>query len=310
MTTHQRWLAINEEVCRIEELIGIEHRWTPESLEYRQALTLVQERKYRRALDNLERLIVQRLFELTKLGMSGVGMPISCIHHCSLLTVTGYKQREKIGKALKSRAVAIQRARKEYNECAGKLDPPRPKLSWTEVIEAASLAEFDLLRDTRQDIRQLPWAQPARREAMNLHFKIKGANDEILRLNVEIHRLLSFMFDDHADHYHAIAAQIIINPPLARELQVRWEYRQQINATIVSRLVDTSCLDDFSGQLLPGLREGRDPSLSTNVSFPWWVDELVLGRGSAAQGEDHDADVDGAALEVGHLTDFISNLTL
>lgn len=31
------------------------------------------ERKYRRAIDNLERLVVQRLFEMTKLGMNGVG---------------------------------------------------------------------------------------------------------------------------------------------------------------------------------------------------------------------------------------------
>jgi len=101
----------------------------PESPEYKAALCLLHEQKYRRALDNLERLVVQRFFELMKLGMSGVG----------------YKQREKIGKALKSRAVAIQRTHEEYNDCAEKLNPPRPKLSWTEVVEAASLAEFDLL---------------------------------------------------------------------------------------------------------------------------------------------------------------------
>jgi hypothetical protein len=76
MTSHQRWLAVNEEVCRIEEIIGIERRWTPGSPEYQAALTLVHERKYRRALDKLERLVVQRLFELTKLGMSGVGLSI------------------------------------------------------------------------------------------------------------------------------------------------------------------------------------------------------------------------------------------
>ena len=73
MTTHKRYLAINEEVCRIEEILGIEQRWTAESPQYMAALTVLHERKYRRALDNLERLVVQRLFELTKLGMSGVG---------------------------------------------------------------------------------------------------------------------------------------------------------------------------------------------------------------------------------------------
>src|ERR1700690_2808741 len=112
--------------------------------------------------------------------------------------------------------MAIQHARQEYNDCAEKLNPPWPKLSWTDIVESASLAEFDLLRDARQDIRHLPWAQPARREATNLYFKIEGAKAEITRLNVEIRRLLSFMLDDHADYYHAIASQLLINQPLAR----------------------------------------------------------------------------------------------
>lgn len=34
---------------------------------------MMNERQYRRALDSLELLVVQRLFELTKLGMSGTG---------------------------------------------------------------------------------------------------------------------------------------------------------------------------------------------------------------------------------------------
>jgi len=33
------------------------------------------------------------------------------------------------------------------------------------------LADFDLLRDARQDISQRPWATPAGRLAMDLYFK-------------------------------------------------------------------------------------------------------------------------------------------
>jgi hypothetical protein len=40
--------------------------------EYNDALVLLKERKYRRALDELERLVVQRLLEMTKLGMNGI----------------------------------------------------------------------------------------------------------------------------------------------------------------------------------------------------------------------------------------------
>jgi hypothetical protein len=73
-TTLQRWLAKNEEVLRYEEMHNIEVRWAPTMQEYEDGLVLVRERKYRRALDDLERLVVQRLFEMTKLGMSGVGV--------------------------------------------------------------------------------------------------------------------------------------------------------------------------------------------------------------------------------------------
>lgn len=72
-TTFERWLAKKEEVLRYEEEHDIITRWAPTSQEYLDALVVVRERKYRRAIDNLERLVVQRLFEMTKLGQSGVG---------------------------------------------------------------------------------------------------------------------------------------------------------------------------------------------------------------------------------------------
>lgn len=73
-TTFERWKAKNDEVLRYEEDHDIPLRWAPTSQEYVDALTIVHERKYRRAIDDLERLVVQRLFEMTKLGMNGVGM--------------------------------------------------------------------------------------------------------------------------------------------------------------------------------------------------------------------------------------------
>jgi len=80
-TTFQRWLAKNEEVLRYEEMHNIEIRWAPTMQEYEDGLVLVRERKYRRALDDLERLVVQRLFEMTKLGMSGVGVSVFLCHN-------------------------------------------------------------------------------------------------------------------------------------------------------------------------------------------------------------------------------------
>ena len=73
-TTFQCWLAKNEEVLCYEEMHNIKIRWVPTMQEYEDGLVLVRECKYCQALDDLERLVIQRLFEMTKLGMSGIGM--------------------------------------------------------------------------------------------------------------------------------------------------------------------------------------------------------------------------------------------
>ena len=101
--------------------------------------------------------------------------------------------------------------------------PPRALLSWESVIAAVNLADFDLLQSTRQDIRKLEWAQPANREGMVMYFKMKCAKEEISRLNVEIWRLLpvTFLYDNHVDHYRAVSTNIITDPTLTFEVSTR-----------------------------------------------------------------------------------------
>ena len=70
-------------------------------------------------------------------------------------------------------------------------------------MNAVSVANFDLLHDTRQDIRTLDWAQIANCEGTVMYFGLKHAKEEICCLNVEIRRLLTFLYDDYIDHYRA-----------------------------------------------------------------------------------------------------------
>lgn len=142
-------------------------------------------------------------------------------------------------------------------------------------MNAVTVADFDLLRDTRQDIRTLEWAQPANREGMVMYFGIKRAKEEILRLNVEIRRLLTFLYDDYADHFRAVTKHIIINPPLASEISSQWSYRERIHEAIVNRLIQTSRLAGFTGNLFYGQRVGRDPALNEDISPPSWVTHLL-----------------------------------
>lgn len=180
--------------------------------------------------------------------------------------------REKIAKALKARSKAIKNALDNYNTCAAKLNPPRPPLTWTKVTESVYLAELDVLQDARQDIRTLKWAQPAHREAMNLHFSLKRAQEEVQRLNVELRRTLTFMRDDHADYFRAIQRLMVSNSSLARALSSQWEYRSSIHEVIYGWLQKTSKLDGFSGVLLPGCHAGRPIDDFKDIfSWPlWW----------------------------------------
>ena len=181
------WQTAQEHVLLMEDELGLseEERWKPGLKDYDDAFSELTHRQYHLALDNLERLVVQRLFELTKLRMSGLGsfpafVLVGLLRQCW----SGYKLREKIGKALKTRVDAIRTVLNEYNCCASKLRCPA--LSWNEVMDMITLAKFDLLRETREDIRQFPWAQPVNRQVMNLYFNVQRAREEIERLNVKI----------------------------------------------------------------------------------------------------------------------------
>ncbi len=61
------------EVERVEIRIGVVHRWTRDHPEYKAASAYIKVQDYRKALDRVEFLIVQRLFELEKLNLSGTG---------------------------------------------------------------------------------------------------------------------------------------------------------------------------------------------------------------------------------------------
>ncbi|KAJ3487859.1 hypothetical protein NLJ89_g11673 [Agrocybe chaxingu] len=274
-TSFSRWSAKNEEVLCYKEEHNIAIRWVPTSSKYEEGAKLIRERKYQCAIDELERLAVQRLFEMTKLGQNGVG----------------YKLCEKIVKSLKTRVPAIQSALKRYNDATAALDPPRPPLVWETVVGAATLADFDLLRDTRQDIQALDWAQPANCEGMVMYFGIKRAKEELQRLDVEIRRLLAFLLDNHTDHFHAVADTIGGNPPLAHEIYTRW----------------TSRLKGFTGLLLPRECIGHDPQLNEDVPKPAWYMQLLkiteavtdLANITEMDDEDGEEDDDGVAEHAG-----------
>ncbi|KAJ3736164.1 hypothetical protein DFJ43DRAFT_1129763 [Lentinula guzmanii] len=184
------------EVHFLERRLELKEPWTEDSEEWKKAEEMFKNHSYRKAVNRLEGLIVARIFELSKMHMAG----------------TGYKMRQHLGKALKTRSKAIQEAVRTYNTAAAKLSPPREALSYDEVVEKAYVSELDFLKDTDSNIHEKIWAVPANRVLMTEYFKLFRASEELDRLHVEIHRLLTYMKEEQ-EYLRAVELNISENNP-------------------------------------------------------------------------------------------------
>ena len=63
-----------DELQAYEIANDIDIRWTPESEEWQHTMEYLAIQDYQKALDKLEGLVVQRLFKLAKMGLSGTSM--------------------------------------------------------------------------------------------------------------------------------------------------------------------------------------------------------------------------------------------
>ncbi|KAG6806898.1 hypothetical protein H0H92_009665 [Tricholoma furcatifolium] len=163
------------------------------------------------------------------------------------MSQTGYKQRKHIGKALKAQLQAIRTALDQYNAAANLLSPPRPSLTWDEVVDYTFLADFDLLHECQQNISERPWARPAARVLLDRFFKIERAREEIKRLNVEIKHVVTHMRDEE-DFLLAKKEELAIaQPDLAyREQQTQYH---DIHRKQFQKLAQHP---NFMGSLSPG----------------------------------------------------------
>ncbi|KAH7904704.1 hypothetical protein BJ138DRAFT_1235525 [Hygrophoropsis aurantiaca] len=227
----------------LEQHLNIEARWSSSHPERRKAEARITHRHFYKACDDVERLIVMRLLEMTKLQASGLG----------------YKLRTQIAKALQTRATAIRNALERYNKYGAALDPPVAKLTFDNVLEYTFLSEFDLIRHNDSDIHQKRWAHSTARQDAVQYFDLLRSREEIQRCNVEILRLLTKMADDEIDFPHTIATLENESLALASELEKRWERLRAVNAMHLARIQQIQALPGYLGPYLPGVRVGRQP---------------------------------------------------
>ncbi|KAG1894971.1 uncharacterized protein F5891DRAFT_1130758 [Suillus fuscotomentosus] len=225
-------------VAHMEIQLHIEQCWVIGGPKYVQFKDEAALGKYHTVLNELERLVVMRLFELSKLSLSG----------------TGYKLCQQIGKALQCRSEAIHNEINWYNTQAAALNPPHPKLSWKDIAEYSFLGEFDLLCHSRTDIWELDWTKPAHCEATTKYFKLLHAQEEVSCLNVEEIETKKVINDLQSS-----------NPLLASELQQQWRSRSATNVFHIFCLNQIEGLPGYSGA--QGIGEEHAEEMETMGSY-------------------------------------------
>ena len=300
---HERHDKILHQVLELEDHMGIAKRWTPDTTEYAETARYISERRYHRALDNLQRLVTQRLFELHRLNLSGIGQCPPLPQPSSHANLdSGYKARTHLAKSLQTRCKAIRSATEVYNRAAQALEPPHKPLDWTQVSRYSFLKEFTLLRNTRHNINNAPWVNPVIRETIKRFFRVRRAHEEIQRCNIEIRRLFTSIHDEGQQHSNILKVLIGQNSPIFGAVNEYCLHRRRVNALLLGQIQQVFNLGGFTGDATLGHRKG-----SQFVQADSEVGKYDSIDGDDAEGEGEDAD-DVESDQINGILDFVTSL--
>ncbi|KAJ7050772.1 hypothetical protein C8F01DRAFT_1000087 [Mycena amicta] len=239
--------------------------WTPTSREWIQTIDTVRKHGYRKALDALELLVIQRLLELTKMNRSGTG-------------------------ALQVRSKAIRTALERYNAAATAMVPAKPTLSWEQVIDYTFLSDFDLLRD-ENGLDGQQWAEPMFRFIMDSFFKVERAREEVKRLNIEIRRVVTWIADERRylqDKERGLRQAG--NVALAIQLRRYGQQRGIFGVTHMQKFHQLAKNPGFTGSLTPGVAIGGVGPAAGEMEMDEEVAETADEQVDEQEAEDEEED--------------------
>ncbi|KAI0704566.1 hypothetical protein C8Q76DRAFT_631002 [Earliella scabrosa] len=297
LETNRRYLdqcrkVLMLEIAEMEVALGVEVTWQPSDPDYVAAQQYIATRKYQVALGNLQRLVVQRLFELHKMNLSQ----------------TGYKVRRAIAKSLQKRSRAIRNALKTYNGAAKALDPPRPPLDWQTISHYRFLQEFELLNDTRAELRDKRWADPLVRELMRRANRVARAEEEIDRVSDEAIRIHTSIRDEELVFAAVLEDMIRTRDQLYGAVADFVRRRQRANAHVLTSLNKLYRHPRYAGPTTPGLRPGGSlPAIRPHSGLSTLLQssqraEVTADDGNEDAGDEHEEEMFNA------LTDFIASM--
>ncbi|EJT98586.1 hypothetical protein DACRYDRAFT_31200, partial [Dacryopinax primogenitus] len=154
--------------------------WTPDHPEHLWYQAMAHCCEYNKALDCLEFLVVQWLFEIEKLNIAR----------------TGYAMCTAIPCALQTCSQAIRTALQWHNKLAWQVYPPRLELTMEDILNLAFVADFAILHFSCQDIWSKHWVQPPVWVLISKWLLIQCTHAEVRQLNVEICRVLNWIEEE------------------------------------------------------------------------------------------------------------------
>ncbi|TEB36285.1 hypothetical protein FA13DRAFT_1903597 [Coprinellus micaceus] len=219
VTYQERALNLDIELQEYENKLSLPERWTRESADFQETKRYIHQHAYHQALNNLQCLVVQHLFELHWLNLSG-------------------------------RSAAIRRAIEKYNStirAMGREDT----LDWERAAKYSFIEEFDLLKEGQANLADKRWKEPAIREMMKKHQQIKRAREEIERLNVEIQQVYSSTKGEEATLEKVLDDLAVSKNPLRCVVEDYTQHRVRVNAVIRARLHKIVALPGYTGDAEP-----------------------------------------------------------
>ena len=124
------------------------------------------------------------------------------------------------------------------------------------VLNYVYLGEFELLRNSRFNIQERPWAHAAEREAASAYFKLCRTREELERLQVELRRLSIFIDDDEASLAEAALRLQDEDNLIAYQIVKTLQSKVLANEMHRSRIVTILTINDFTGSIT-GKRKGE-----------------------------------------------------
>jgi len=165
--------------------------------------------------------------------------------------------------ALSHHCAAIHNTIACYNDLVPHQKLPRPILVYSEVIDYCTFSEFEILKQSDHDVLSKDWATLTNWQATNKYFKIKCAEEEIYRCNVEVAHVQAWVDKDNWVMSRAIAASEGSDPAFATHLKVLQIQHHHMNNHLCTCLGQIYKLPGYSGPLPPVASSSAPPAPST-----------------------------------------------